>query len=487
MRRLAAASSLLGLILLGDLSRPALSSPRTVQIEADLIDVDFDNPRAHAVGRARLCYGDIELEADQLTADRVSGRIDASGGVTIIQAGRALHGESLEYDLDSEEGALSDARALVDGLAIRGKRITFSPRTVEAHEASVTTCNQPDPHYSFGANRISLAADEPPRGRRPSSARLTLDRTRVTYRGRRLFTLPRYTVRVSEIGEPASTPLPITGFSRDDGPYAEVAYAFYDGGEGTSADFGYRYTTFRGVRGHLRARRRVGPAELLAQYVRREDAVDRELRIEDLEASLADVLVDRAPEYGLRLPYLEIGSSLHLRAEWLHGSYSERMESGGSTRFSADRSSISAILSVEPYIPMRGVTLSHALGWRRSDYSPGDQFRIRLLNHTAGVEISPRLHIEVSHITRRGSGGTPFLFDGLGPERELLSEFTWRATPGWRLHFVNLYDLDERATRDMILEVTRVAHCIEYTAGWRKKRGSFYIGLDLADLSEWRE
>jgi hypothetical protein len=278
----------------------------------------------------------------------------------------------------------------------------------------------------------------------------------------------------------------VAGFSRDDGPYVELAYAFYDGDEGTCGDFGYRYTTSRGIRGHLRARHQVGPAELLAQYVRREDSADRDLRVEDLEANLADVLVNRAPEYGLRLPHLEIGNSLHLRAEWLHGSYSERMESGGSARFSADRSSVSALLSVQPYVPMRGVTLSHALGWRRSDYSPGDEFRVRLLGHTAAVAVGPRLRIKVSHITRRGSGETPFLFDGLGPERELLSELTWRAAPGWRLRLVGLYDLDRGATRDAVFEVARVAHCIEYTVGWRKKRGSFYVGLGLADLSERR-
>jgi hypothetical protein len=32
----------------------------------------------------------------------------------------------------------------------------------------------------------------------------------------------------------------------------------------------------------------------------------------------------------------------------------------------------------------------------------------------------------------------------------------------------------------MIVEATRTAHCLEYTVGWRKDRGTFYVGFGLA-------
>jgi hypothetical protein len=83
-------------------------------------------------------------------------------------------------------------------------------------------------------------------------------------------------------------------------------------------------------------------------------------------------------------------------------------------------------------------------------------------------------------MARRGSGETPFLFDGLGPSSELLVELRWRVSSEWEVHLVDLYDLEERAPRDIVFEATRTAHCLAYTAGWRKQRGSFYLGIGLA-------
>ena len=487
MRRLLSASILLGLILLDVSTLVSAPLPTVALIEADVVEIDFDHERTHAAGQARLSYADLELRADQLTADRVTGQVEAAGELELTQAGRRLRGEALEYNLRSSEGVLKKARVAEQGVIITGEEVSLSPRQLVAHHAYFTTCDRPHPHYTFGADRITLTAQEGPPGQRPQSGRLTLDRARVTYHGRRLFTVPHYSVSVGELGEPHATPFPVTGFSRDDGPYASIAYALGRPDDPTLADFSYRYTTLRGIRGHIRLRRLLGPAELTAGYVRREDSADREFHPDELEASLAKVLVDRRAEYGVLIPDFPLGRSLRLRGEWLSGSYSERFAQEEEARASADRVSASVLLSANAYAVSPNVTLSHAVGWRRSSYSPGDRFSVRFYRHSADLNLSPTVHLSLSHITRRDSGETPFLFDGVGTGREFLGDLRWRVNPRWRLRLVDLYDLEAKAARDIIFEVTRTAHCLDYTIGWRKTRGTFFLGIGLATPSAEKE
>jgi hypothetical protein len=134
---------------------------------------------------------------------------------------------------------------------------------------------------------------------------------------------------------------------------------------------------------------------------------------------------------------------------------------------------------VHPYKVTRGVKFSHAIGFRRSRYDPGDRFRARFLSNTADVTVDPRLRFAITHIRRDSSGATPFLFDGLGPESELITELWWRVVPDWRLYVVNSYDREENDVRDAAFEVTRTVHCLEYTIGWRKSRGTVYFEVGL--------
>jgi hypothetical protein len=456
-------------------------------IDADVIDGDWINERVRASGAVRLEYAGFLLSADEVTADRTTGDVLASGAVEVTQDGRRLRGESIRYNLRTREGILEDAWASEQGVFLRGREINVSPQRLELHDAYVTTCDRPEPHYAFGAKRIVLTAAEGDEEPAAASGHLTLDRSRVTYRGRRLLTLPRYTVRVGEMGERGNTPVPTFGVSGDDGPYVALGYTFATLDEKTTADFGYRYTTERGIRGHLRARRQVGAAQLMAEYVRRDDPADRALRIDELEANLADVLVDREPEFGLYLPEYTIGTSLRLQTELSYGSYTETGESGYPTLASADRATASGILRLRPYHVARRVKLSHAIGFRRSRYDPGDRFRARFFSSTADVTISPRARFTIAYISRESSGETPFLFDALGPESELVTELWWQALPEWRLHLVNSYDRDEARVRDAAYEVTRTAHCLEYTVGWRKPRNAFYFEIGLTALAGFEQ
>jgi len=474
---------LLSLLVLS-LSLPAAaSSSRDALIEADAVHLDLNLQQTRAVGNASLSYGDFDLRADQLSADRATGDVQAAGHLTLMQQGRRLSGDALEYNYHSDEGVLTNARVHEQGVIIGGERVELSPGSVVATQAYFTTCDRAEPHYSLGADRISLTAPAPAADGRPTSGRLTLERARVTYGRRRLFTLPRYSLSLGELSDPNALPLPVTGIDRDDGPYASISYNLGDPEEATGADIGYRYTTLRGIRGHLRARTTLGPLELGARYVRREDPSDRELRPNDMEAVLADVLVNRTPEYGVFLPELRLTRQLLLSAEWLRGNYSERVPDEEEARARGDRAATGVVISSVPYAISPAVTLSHAVGWRRSSYSPGDRYTVRYYRHSVDLAPAGNMRLGLSYIARRGSGETPFLFDQIEVGRELLTDLRWRFGPQWRCRVVDAMDLDARDTHDMIVSLTRTIHCLDYTLGWRQARGGVFFGVGLAPIS----
>jgi len=476
-------SLLLGLVLLHALPGAAAPASTAADLDAEVIEFDFDHNRSLAQGDASFTYRGLTLRADSITADRSTGELEASGNLELVQGGRRLRGQSLRYNINTEEGVLTQARVAEQGVFITGEEVVFSPTRLLARQAQFTTCDEADPHYSFGADTIELTAEEVGPGEQPQSGRLTFDRARVTYRNRRLFALPRYSVSVGRLREEGGGPLPVTGFSRDDGPYASISYALGTPEDPTSADLSYRYTTFRGIRGHIQFRRTIGRLDVGGGYVRREDPSDREFDADDLEASLANVLLNREAEYGVRLPGLPLGRSLRLRGEWLAGSYTEWIPGEEEARARADRVATNLLFSVEPYAISSNISLSHALGWRRATYSPGDDFTNRFYRHSADLNLSPRASLSLAYLTRTSSGETPFLFDARGPGRELLADLKWQVTPQWGLRLLDLHDIEDRQPRDMMFEVTRTAHCLAYTVGWRKSRGRFYMRVGLAPVS----
>ncbi len=448
--------------------------------EADVVEINLIGERTRARGNAHLTYEGIDLRADEVVANRTTGELEANGHLVVIQQARRLTGSSISYNLHTGIGTLKHARATEQGVIIIGEELSLAPDKIVARHAQLTTCNDPEPHYAFKANQITLTARQITPGKPPKAGRLTLDRARVTYHGRALFTVPRYSVSVGDLGKKESTPLPTTGFSRADGPFTTIGYTLGTPESKWSGRFSYRYTTLRGIRGYMVASAPLGPTEFTFGYHRRQDPGDREIEPDDLEASTKSVLVNREPEYGVILPELQFNKRLSLQASWLTGRYSERLQDGLVERAQADRTSLTVLLKSAPYRISPSVELSHAIGWRRSTYSPGDQFTVKLYRHSIAWRASPKLRLKLSHVTRDDSGETPFLFDGIPFRREIIGEVGLVVNPAWRMRFVDYYDPETSRARDMLVEATRTAHCLEYTIGWRKERGAFYIGFGLA-------
>ena len=122
------------------------------------------------------------------------------------------------------------------------------------------------------------------------------------------------------------------------------------------------------------------------------------------------------------------------------------------------------------------------MGVRQTVYSPGDALTVGYLRLTTALSRSDIEGLSLSYIRRVSAGSSPFVFDRVDVADELRVDVRHRLNPAWRFQVIDRYDLERRMVKDMEVSATRTAHCLEYTVGWRKLRGSFFIGIGLAPM-----
>jgi len=153
----------------------------TVELNADKIIYDDISGTASAEGNAVLSYGGVRIYAERIDYDDEAGKVVASSipgkGVSLSNSRQMLRGDRLLYDINTAEGVLTGAKStvVVDGkpvyvygdnleampyeLAVEKKLISGKSRFVGDYvikwdNVSLTTCALEHPHYRLEAKRF---------------------------------------------------------------------------------------------------------------------------------------------------------------------------------------------------------------------------------------------------------------------------------------------------------------------------------------------
>jgi LPS-assembly protein len=129
-------------------------------------------------GDVEVAYRDLVLRADEIVYDQSTGEVKANGHV-VVEGGvhqEHIEGTHAEYNVRTETGKFYDAQGTV-GLRLRGSRraqlttqnpFAVSGRVVEkigpdryvVHHGAVTSCELPNPKWTFNATRIEIEVGE---------------------------------------------------------------------------------------------------------------------------------------------------------------------------------------------------------------------------------------------------------------------------------------------------------------------------------------
>ena len=110
-------------------------------------------------GDVKIKYQDVDLRADRAEIDLLTKIVTATGHVIVDQGPRRMAGDTLEYDLDTKTGNLTNATAHVaQDYFFTGKEIAkISETEYSVKDGIFTSCSQETPDWSF---RLSSAVVE---------------------------------------------------------------------------------------------------------------------------------------------------------------------------------------------------------------------------------------------------------------------------------------------------------------------------------------
>lgn len=405
----------------------------------------------------------LEIRASRLEFGLESGDLLATGQVRVSQDDSLLTGDEARYNLRKRTGRLLHASAIAHGIHFSGETIEVDPKRIAISSGAFTTCDRPSPHYQMRARRLELIG-----GQRVYASGVSL-----WFRGKRLVTLPTISQPIpGRGGLPASALLPRSGWTRADGGFAGLRYSFPVAGMPSYVET--RLTTRRGLRflSGLRRDTKLGALALTANM--KEDLADLPISVDRIETGLRPITLDRLPELSLDMAPRPLGRYLSGSALLVAGRYHE-LPSG----VTAGRAAGSARLSTRP-LRFGRLSLVQAVTLRQAFYTKGGEQTAALSRTSLGIRFSPSVRTEVAWERRTSSGETPFLFDEVEIPKGLTVDALVRLTHGWRVETRAWRDAQTNQFRDMDVTITRRAHCLEYSATWRKARGQFNFGVGLA-------
>lgn len=204
----------------------APTSDRQINFEANAVSYEQDNDTVTANGDVVLRSEDRSVRADQVTWNRTSGQIVASGNVRFVdEGGNQLYTSRIELTDAFEAGEMEDLLlALREGgrlAALNGKRLADG--TIELERAAYTGCQVVDsdgcprePSWRITADRVVYS---------PADKKVRFRGGYLEIFGARLLPLPGLTVRTD--GRPVSGFLiPDIQYSRNNGLELSGSYLF---------------------------------------------------------------------------------------------------------------------------------------------------------------------------------------------------------------------------------------------------------------------
>jgi hypothetical protein len=136
---------------------PAAGIPPGIEVEADRFERSQDGARVELTGSVTLSWGPNRMQADHIVL-REGRWVEAGGNVLVIWGPNRVSGARMVYDLREEHGVIEDAIGQMDPefyfTAERAEKVGDDRVILE--RATITTCTQPVPYWSFSVSRAKV-------------------------------------------------------------------------------------------------------------------------------------------------------------------------------------------------------------------------------------------------------------------------------------------------------------------------------------------
>jgi len=199
-----------------------------ITILSDSIKTTYDNGNpavTTASGHVNVTLTDGIITADDAVYDHNTYSMELSGNVTYVSPKQTVHGDKMQintrnraWTLDGFDIILQPAIApdhIIQPIFLKGTLIDRSQSgTIVAVDSDLTTCDRAHPHYDFNSRKATIKLGQ----------NIVLEHTSVYLKGKRLYTIPRLIIPLTEENELRITP--VVGQSDDEGYYLKTTYNY---------------------------------------------------------------------------------------------------------------------------------------------------------------------------------------------------------------------------------------------------------------------
>lgn len=141
------------------LESPKIDQRENVSLAADYLAYNSEDESYEAKGDVILRQADVELKSETLLWQSVTQDAAAKGSVSLRDAGTEISGQSMQYNLATGQGQISDGRIFVrDGnFRLIGEQIEkHSQSEYFVKEGNFTTCDGDIPDWKFSASDVEV-------------------------------------------------------------------------------------------------------------------------------------------------------------------------------------------------------------------------------------------------------------------------------------------------------------------------------------------
>ena len=487
----------------------------TIQLDADRISFEEGSGVAIAEGNVRIHNSEVRLFAPYVEYDSVGHQVKASssseGSVTFITAAGRLSGERLDYNLTTREGLLTKPSGKVEAFYVKGETLEVKPAS-EVHnvkrrkkqeddpedmsanwlEASITTCNEPHPHYRLEAKSVTVVEGES----------LVIKKPKVYLGERMLFAYPfDYYVPLGESDSRRKQVLfPKVGYESNKGAGLGVTGAYgwgtgfaelevigwtddiWEGDLLLTQDIGDNLSIYTDIvraydkdrdmtqwRPSWGARFDAGGWKVDAQWSQREL-----MTLEKKAGSDSRYVVWKEPEINIMSPWFEdraAGGSFRLLGSW--GRYEDATHGPGPT---VTRTGLGGQIYGEFRNNREKIRPFYNAVYWHYEYDTDNSETQQLLDAVFGVHWSlGKFDMESAYLRRWRWGDSPMGWDVYDPREEVYQEIgytipTKKKDVSWRLGVRAAYDIRDEELSEMVYKVAYDQHCMLWEAVYRDDR-----------------
>ncbi|MCX7597776.1 MAG: hypothetical protein N2512_02765 [Armatimonadetes bacterium] len=421
----------------------------------------------------------VRVTAAEVTADLVSGVVDAADGVRVETPYSAFAGVACHFDFSKGNLWVKQSSATVDlgltGLGsvgqafFSGEEVGGRPEVYYVIRGRITTCDRPNPHWAIEARELAYST---------RTGRLKIRGGRVRLYGKSIPLVSPLSFGIGPAREKESHLPGSPGYSSREGLYLRGSLRFSGEDRTTVLSTSYRLGLRRGWTGYIGADHPDDVNEWRVGYTRAEP---RYFKLRDYFS------LDRAPEASFTHHFVPVNSaaasrrSLDLTAS--AGYYREKPDRRDLPRMSAGRFSLS--LDAGYNLAGRELLEGTWAGWsaRYNLYDTGERYGLLELYAGFGSRLSDQLVGGLSlrhHIT---TGKAALLMDVPDLRTELAPEVRWDFHRDWRLVLEGRYDLSDDRLADYTVELQRQAHCLTWFARYQDASESWMVGVALSGMT----